>query len=107
MTRNKCLGAHNSHDTSNALKYNQVTNNTIYNCLGDTSIGKVWGPGGTLNSRGNQYEGNNYHLADSTSKWFSDATKTGNYVPQDWNTWQAENHDTQGTLSVGCKYKNQ
>ena len=36
----------------------------------------------------------------------SSVPKTGNYVPQDWNTWQEENHDTQGTLSVGCKYKN-
>ena len=68
------------------------------------SIGKVWGPGGTLNSRGNQYQSNHYYLADSTSDWFSDADSTGNYVPQDWNTWQQGNHDSQGALTVGCTY---
>jgi hypothetical protein len=53
MDMNKCLGAGNSGDTSNSLKYNQVSNNSIYTCSGDASIGKVWGPGGSLNSRGN------------------------------------------------------
>jgi uncharacterized repeat protein (TIGR03803 family) len=102
MTSNQCLGGRSDEDTSNALKYNQVVNNAIYNCSGDTSIGKVWGAGGTLNSRGNQYQSNHYYLADSTSNWFSDANNTGNYVPQNWSTWQQGNHDTQGSLSVGC-----
>ena len=105
MTSNQCLGGHSDEDTSNALKYNQVVNNAIYNCSGDTSIGKVWGAGGSLNSRGNQYQSNHYHLADSTSNWFSDAGNTGDYVPQDWNTWQQGNHDSQGALTVGCSYK--
>jgi hypothetical protein len=104
MNMNKCLGASNNDDTSNVLKYNQVLSNAIYTCSGDTSIGKVWGPGGTLNSRGNQYQSNHYHVADSTSNWFADANDTSNYVPQDWSTWQQGNHDTQGTLTVGCTY---
>ncbi len=104
MDSNKCLGGQNGGDTSNALKYNQVSGNAIYACSGQTSIGKVWGPGGTLNSRGNQYQSNDYHLADSTSNWFADGNATGNYVPQDWSTWQQGNHDTHGTLSVGCTY---
>ena len=102
MNLNKCLGARSNNDTSNALKYNRVVGNAIYNCSGDTSIGKVWGPGGTLNSRGNQYQSNHYYLADSTSDWFSDADSTGDYVPQSWYTWQQGNHDSQGSLSVGC-----
>ena len=102
MTSNQCLGGHSDEDTSNALKYNQVVSNAIYNCSGDTSIGKVWGAGGTLNSRGNQYQSNHYHLADSTSNWFSDANNTGKYVPQSWNTWQQGNHDSQGALTIGC-----
>jgi hypothetical protein len=104
MTSNQCLGGHSDGDTSNALKYNQVVGNAIYNCSGDTSIGKVWGAGGTLNSRGNQYQSNHYYLADSTSNWFSDANNTSNYVPQDWNTWQQGNHDSEGDLTVGCTY---
>ncbi len=104
MDMNKCLGASNSNDTSNALKYNQVLDNAIYSCTGDASIGKVWGVGGTLNSRGNQYQSNHYHLADSTSNWFADGSNVGKYVRQDWNTWQQGSHDTQGTLKVGCSY---
>ena len=103
MTANKCLGARNSSDTSHTLKYNQVLNNSIYACSGKAPIGKVWGPGGTLNSRGNWFQSNSYHLADATSSWFVDGNATGKYVPQDWNTWQQHNHDTQGTLSIGCK----
>ena len=102
MTSNQCLGGHSDGDTSNALKYNQVASNRIYSCSGKASIGKVWGPGGTLNSRGNQYQSNHYYLADSTSDWFSDADSTGDYVPQSWNTWQQGNHDSQGALTVGC-----
>ena len=102
MNFNQCLQAHGDNDTSNALKYNQVVSNTIYACSGDTSIGKVWGPGGTLNSRGNQYQSNHYHLADSSSNWFSDANSTDHYVPQNWSDWQQGNHDTQGSLTVGC-----
>jgi uncharacterized repeat protein (TIGR03803 family) len=105
MDLNKCLGARNSNDTSSALKYNQVVSNTIYACSGDAAIGKAWGPGGTLNSRGNQYQSNNYHLADATSNWFSDGNSTNNYVPQAWSTWQQGNHDTQGTLTVGCTHR--
>ncbi len=104
MDMNTCLGASNSEDTSNALKNNQVLNNAIYSCSGDASIGKVWGPGGTLNSRGNQYQSNSYHLADSTSNWFSDGDEAGNYEAQDWGTWQQANHDTQGSLTVGCAH---
>ncbi len=103
MDSNKCLGGNNSGDTSNALKYNQVSSNAIYTCSGDTSIGKVWGPGGTLNSRGNQYQSNHYHLADSTSNWFVDGNDANGYVPQDWTTWQGS-HDTQGSLTVGCTH---
>ena len=105
MTLNKCLGAKNQNDTSNSLKNNQVLSNSIYSCSGDTAIGKVWGPGGTLNSRGNQYQSNHYHLSDSTSQWFSDATDTNDYVPQDWSQWKQGNHDTQGSLAVGCKHQ--
>jgi hypothetical protein len=104
MDMNKCLGASNSGDTNNALKSNQVSGNAIYTCSGDASIGKVWGPGGSLNSRGNQYQFNQYHLADSTSNWFSDGNGADNYVPQDWTAWQQGNHDTQGTMTVGCTY---
>ena len=105
MMSNACLGAHSDGDTSNALKNNQVLNNAIYSCSGDTSIGKVWGAGGPLNSRGNQYQSNQYHLADSTTSWFSDANSNGNYVPQDWSAWQQGNHDTQGSLAIGCTYQ--
>ena len=69
-------------------------------------LAKVWGPGGTLNSRGNQYQSNHYYLPDSTSDWFSDADGTGDYVPQSWNTWQQGSHDHRlpGALTVGCSY---
>jgi len=107
MELNKCLGARSDNDTSNALKHNQVLSNGIYTCTGETSIGKVWGPGGSLNSRGNQYQSNHYYLPDSTSDWFSDADSTGDYVPQDWNTWQQGNHDSQGALTVGCTFHKQ
>jgi hypothetical protein len=102
MDINTCLGAGSGEDVSNTLKNNQVLNNAIYSCSGEAAIGKVWGPGGTLNSRGNQYQSNSYHLADSTSNWFSDGDNAGNYVPQDWGTWQQMGHDVEGTLTVGC-----
>jgi hypothetical protein len=102
MDKNKCLGAINGGDTSHSLKYNKVLNNAIYACSGTAAIGKVWGPGGTLNSRANRYQSNHYHLADSNANWFVDGNGTGNYVPQDWSSWQHGNRDTQGTLSVGC-----
>jgi hypothetical protein len=102
MNSNKCLGAHNNGDTSHSLKYNQVLNNTIYSCSEVESIGKVWGAGGSLNSRGNQYQSNNYHLLDSVSNWFADGDSAGDYIPQDWSSWQQGNRDTQGTLSIGC-----
>jgi hypothetical protein len=104
MDSNPCLGGANGGDTSHALKNNQVLSNNIYACSGEASIGKVWGPGGTLNSRGNVYQSNHYHLADSTSNWFSDGDSTNNYVPEDWSAWQQGNHDTQGVLTVGCTY---
>lgn len=104
MEMNKCLNAQNSDDTTGSLKSNHVVSNVIYQCSGDTSIGKVWGKGGSLNSRGNQYEFNQYHLSDSSSNWFADADSTHHYIPQDWNTWQQENHDTHGSLTVGCNH---
>jgi hypothetical protein len=102
MDSNTCLGASNSRDTHNALKHNQVLANTIYACSGQAAIGKVWGAGGSLNSRGNQYQSNNYHLADSTSNWFADSDNNAHYLPQDWTTWQQGSHDTLGTLTIGC-----
>ncbi len=102
MDSNKCLGARNSGDTSHSLRHNKVLNNTIYTCSKEAAIGKVWAVGGTLNSRSNQYQANEYHLADSTSDSFVDADNAGHYVPQDWSTWQQGNHDTQGTLTTGC-----
>jgi len=104
MLSNACLGATGDSDTSSSVKNNQVLSNAIYSCSNQASIGKVWGPGGTLNSRGNQYESNQYHLADSTSDWFVDDNDAENSVPQDWNTWQQGNHDSQGGLTVGCVY---
>jgi hypothetical protein len=104
MLSNACLGATGDSDTTNAVKYNQVSGNAIYTCSGEASIGKAWGPGGSLNSRGNQYQFNQYFLADSTSDWFADGNSTNSYVPQDWTTWQQGNHDTQGALTVGCTY---
>jgi len=104
MNMNQCLGAANSNDTSNSLKSNQVSGNAIYVCSGEPSIGKVWGPGGTLNSRGNQFQSNQYHLADSTSNWFADGTTTGGYLPQDWSLWQQASHDAKGAMIVGCSY---
>jgi hypothetical protein len=105
MNFNKCLHARNDRDTSHSLKYNQVVGNAIYECSGDSSIGKVWGVGGPLNSRGNQYQSNHYHLADSSSNWFVDANSANHNVPQDWNAWQQGNHDTRGSLTVGCHHK--
>jgi len=102
MDMNRCLGGVNSGDTSNSLKRNQIVGNSIYSCSAYSSIGKVWGPGGTLNSRGNQYESNQYYLPDSTSSWFADGNNAGGYLPEDWNAWQQGNHDTQGGLTVGC-----
>jgi hypothetical protein len=102
MNSNPCLHARNSGDTSNSLKNNKVLGNAIYQCSGEASIGKVWGPGGSLNSRGNQYESNHYHLKDSTSNWFADADSSDHYAPLDWDTWRQGNRDTYGTLTVGC-----
>jgi Right handed beta helix region len=104
MNSNKCLGARNSGDTSHSLRYNTVSNNTIYSCSEQASIGKVWAVGGTLNARHNQYQSNHYHLIDSTSDWFVDADANGHYVPQNLNTWQQGNHDAQGTMTTGCTH---
>lgn len=103
MMSNACLGAKNDGDTSNSLKYNQVSSNTIYSCLGD-SIGKVWGVGGPLNSRSNQYQSNQYHLTDPTTKWFNDGNESDQSIQMDWSAWQQGDHDTQGSLTVGCGY---
>ena len=103
MNSNNCLHARNKGDTSNSLRHNKVLGNTIYQCSGDASIGKVWGAGGSLNSRGNQYESNHYHLADSTSNWFADADGADHYSPMDWSAWQHGGHDAKGSLSIGCK----
>jgi hypothetical protein len=102
MTSNKCLRAHNAGDTTHTLRHNRMLSNTIYSCSLGGSIGKVWSVGGTLNSRFNQYESNNYHLSDSTSDWFVDADNAHHLVPQDWASWQQGNHDTQGSLTIGC-----
>ena len=104
MDINQCLGGKSDDDTSNSLKHNHVVNNTIYTCEGDVSIGKLYGKGGSLNSRGNRFQSNHYHLADSTSNWFADADSAGKVEPLDWNSWQRGNHDTQGTLKAGCTY---
>jgi len=103
MKSNKCLGASNGGDTSNALKHNTVSNNAIYACGGEVSIGKVWGKGGSLNSRGNEYQGNHYHFSDATSTWFGDGDHTNNYSREDWDAWQSKKHDTNGSLTIGCK----
>ena len=104
MLSNPCLGATNDNDTSHSLKYNQVSNNSVYSCSAYSSIGKVWGAGGSLNSRGDQYQSNQYHLPDATSDWFSDANHNDKYLSLDWHAWQQGNHDTQGTLTAGCEY---
>lgn len=104
MSINPCLLASNDGDTSNSLENNQISNNTMYSCSGFKSIGKIWTAGGTLNSRGNQYLANNYHLADSISDWFSDTNTNGKGTSQNWSTWQQGNHDTQGTLTPGCTH---
>jgi Right handed beta helix region len=104
MNINKCLGARYSGDTTHSLKHNKVLANEIYACSAQTSIGKVWGVGGSLNSRGNQYQSNQYHLADSTSSWFVDEDN-GQYLPQSWSTWRQGNHDSQGSMTVGCTHK--
>ena len=104
MLSNACLGASNNFDTSHSVMYNQVTDNTIYSCSTYSSIGKVWGPGGPLNSRHDQYQSNQYHLADATSNWFTDANTDDKYIPLDWSAWQQGNHDTQGSLTIGCSY---
>jgi uncharacterized repeat protein (TIGR03803 family) len=103
MLSNRCLGAGGDGDTSNSLKHNQITGNTVYSCSALSSIGKVWGAGGSLNSRENQYLSNHYYLSDSTSNWFVDGDgKGGRDIPEDWGTWQQSNHDVQGSLAVGC-----
>jgi len=102
MLSNACLGASDDNDTSNSVKGNQVLSNAIFSCSAEGSIGKVWAPGGTLNSRGNQYQSNQYHLADSTSNWFVDGADTDHHSSQAWSTWQQGNHDTEGALTVGC-----
>jgi hypothetical protein len=101
MSSNKCLGATNDTDTSNSLKYNQVTGNLIYSCSSYDAIGKIWGKGGSLNSRSNQYDYNHYNLPDSNSNWFVDATAEKDQA-QNWTTWQQGNHDMKGTLTIGC-----
>jgi len=102
MKMNKCLHAKHSYDTGHTLKYNQVVSNSIYECSGEASIGKVWGAGGPLNKRHNTYQSNNYFLADSSSEWFADGDRQGHYLLEDWTTWQQEAHDTQGSITIGC-----
>ncbi|HEX8815435.1 MAG TPA: hypothetical protein VF753_08040 [Terriglobales bacterium] len=103
MLSNACLGAKNDTDTTNALKDNQILSNTVYTCAALASVGKAWAMGGTLNSRGNEYQSNNYHLSDSTSNWFADSN--GNqFEPMAWSAWQGGEHDSEGSLSVGCEY---
>jgi len=104
MLSNPCLDAKNDYDTSNSLKHNQVSGNTIYSCSVGSPVGKVWGVGGPLNSRDNQYQSNQYHFADATSNWFGDANKSDQFIPMDWSAWQQGNHDSEGSLSIGCGY---
>jgi hypothetical protein len=104
MLMNKCLHARNDNDTTHSLEHNQVVGNDIYECSAYSSIGKVWGTGGPLNSRHNQYQSNNYYLPDSSSNWFVDANEKQDDVPEDWSTWQQGDHDTQGTLTIGCHH---
>jgi hypothetical protein len=104
MNSNPCLGGSSYTDTSNALKNNQITNNTVYTCAAMASVGKAWSDGGPLNSRGNEYQGNEYHLSDPTSNWFADANSQNEFTPMDWTAWQEGDHDTNGSLAVGCEY---
>jgi hypothetical protein len=104
MLSNTCLGASNDDDTSNSLKYNTVSSNAIYSCSANSSIGKVWNAGGSLNSRDDQYQSNNYHLVSTTSNSFVDDSSSGKGLPQDWATWQLGDRDSQGTLTVGCMH---
>jgi len=104
MQDNKCLHAHYNTDTSGVVEDNKIAGNAIYECTGEQSIGKAWGVGGSLNSRGNQYQANQYHVADSASSWFADADGEGHYLSEDWTAWQQGNHDTLGSLTVGCHH---
>ena len=104
MLSNPCLNASNNYDTSHSLEYDQVLSNTIYSCAPDSSIGKVWGGGGSLNSRKDEYQSNQYHMADSTSDWFGDANASDQYYQMNWNAWQQGNHDSQGSLTTGCEH---
>ena len=101
MLSNACLGAKNDGDTSNSLEYNQVSSNSMYACSGD-SIGKAWGAGGPLISRNNQYQSNQYYLASTSSDFFTDANDSDQYIHMNWSGWQQSNHDSQGSLTVGC-----
>jgi len=103
MLSNACLGAKNDGDTSNSVKHNQISSNIIYSCFGD-SIGKVWGAGGPLNSRDNQYQSNQYHLANASDKFFADGNDSNHYIQMNWSAWQQDNHDSQGSLTVGCSH---
>ncbi len=104
MQDNQCLHAHYDTDTSGVIKHNHVLGNAIYECTGEQSIGKAWRVGGSLNSRGNQYQSNQYHVANSTSSWFADGDSEGDYLSEDWSTWQQGNHDSQGSLTIGCHH---
>jgi hypothetical protein len=104
MLSNPCLGANGDGDTSNTLKYNTVSSNAIYSCSTHSPIGKVWGPGGPLNSLNNQYQSNSYHFPDATSNWFTDATEADQSISEDWSAWQQGDHDTKGSLTAGCTY---
>jgi uncharacterized repeat protein (TIGR03803 family) len=104
MLKNTCLGGKTNTDTSNALKFNNVVSNTVYSCATSRLIGKVWGTGGSLNSRGNQYQQNNYYLGDTTSTWFSDGNSANLDIALDWSAWQQSNHDTTGAITAGCTY---
>ncbi|HEX8815434.1 MAG TPA: choice-of-anchor tandem repeat GloVer-containing protein [Terriglobales bacterium] len=104
MLSNACLGAKTDYDTTNAVKYNSVANNTVYSCADGRLIGKVWGVGGSLNSRGNQYLQNAYYLRSNTATPFSDGNSSNQDVKLDWSEWQQSNHDANGSLAVGCTY---
>ena len=88
-----CMTATNDTDTSDALRHNRVHGNDVYMCRGQSG---QHGGGFTLAQRDNSFEGDAFHVPDTTGKWWVDGSS------QTWTSWRAAGHDDTGSRDVGC-----
>jgi hypothetical protein len=94
LAENQCPPATTDTDISSALRNNDVQNNTIYLCAGQTTGSGTAGV--TLSSRSNLFSGNAYDVASLSGSYWEDGKV------EDWTSWQSDGQDADGGLTLGC-----